>query len=518
MRALLAVLLFSLSLSASAADVSVRFFGAQQQPRRPADETVVLAIVESDSIERSNIRVRIAFDPSFEILEVRHWPFLWACTSTPGEVICTNPEFKLGADGQIMLRLRTPPSPRGGEFRLTADLTADNDTNPANNHAETVQYVIQQMLVTITNDSGEGSLRAAIERLNASCDRRHPCDIRFVFPTGTVPVIEPLSPLPPITACSTTIGDLPAELNATPPVQVELRGTHVGTAPGLVLQASDCRAGDETNIIGIAVGGFPEDGIALRSAGVYTIWGAKIGTDASGTQAVPNGFRGIAISAAGAVTTILNSQISGNARSGIAVWSALITRVNGTEIAGNGASGIFIAPDGGSLYVSSSTIANNRDFGLALASRGIVNIAPDVKITGNHTLDVDWGVNGPSPNGIGTDEVPYTPRVLSAKYDPQANVTNVTYALDSPRLRGVIRVRIYTSSGRTRFGTAHLDTFVAGRALDAISGTFTESIPGDLRGQYVSVWAQTWSVQLFPDSPAPMMLWPSEVSEGVLVE
>jgi hypothetical protein len=521
------VLLLSLSLSASAADLSIQL--NPTQPGRPGNEAWVHAYVNSDSIERSDIRVRFTFDPSLEILEVVHWPFLWNCTWSPGEVVCTNPEFKLGADGSILIKVRLPDSPRGGAYLVRGEVTSTGtDPKPGNNAATTTQYVIPQMHVTNTNDAGEGSLRAAIEAVNAACSLEKPCDIRFVLPGGTIPIIEPLSPLPSVTACGTIIGDLPMNANDAPPIQVELRGTHVKEGPGLDVNGR-C-AFNEMSVIGMAIGGFPGDGIAVRSPGNHRIWGCNIGTDAIALRAVPNGLRGIAVTAAGARTTIHTCHLSGNGRSGVAVWVGSWTALFRTRVGTaaddsplpNGASGVFIAPDGGALRLNDSVIAHNRDFGLALASRGTVFIGPGVTITDNDTLDIDWGVDGPTPNDDESDFVPNTPRLISARYDGAAKVTRIEVALDAPqRAHGTPYVVLYASDHRTRFGTAHLDQRLATRAVDAAAlntRSMTFVVPGDLRGRFVSALAQIWSVQWFPDSPAPEMLWPSEVSAAVLVE
>ncbi|MFO1065059.1 MAG: hypothetical protein U0892_14435 [Pirellulales bacterium] len=132
-----------------------------------------------------------------------------------------------------------------------------------------------------TNDSGAGSLRAAILGANASAGAD---SIAFNIPGSGVHVIQPASPLPTITD-SVTIdgysqpGSSPNTLldsdNAV--INIELDGSQVaGSVHGLHVNA------DGTTIKGLAIHSFHNSGIYLENSGFTVIEGNFIGTDASG--------------------------------------------------------------------------------------------------------------------------------------------------------------------------------------------------------------------------------------------
>jgi hypothetical protein len=529
MRPVLVLLLFALSLSSHAADVSVRFFPRDGAVARPRDSADVLAIVASDSTDSRGIRVRITFDPAIVVESVTHWPFLWECSSGPGEVNCTNPRFSSGSDGQIRLRVHMPPDPAGGDVTFRAEVTSEAaDANPANNTATKTWYLAPQLIVTNTADAGEGSLRAAIAEANAVCAPLKPCDIRFSFPAGSIPVIEPLTPLPAVTACGVTIGNPPPAFGIAP-IEVELSGTRIADrrfGEGLELKSA-CLS--NVRVFGVAINGFPANGIAITARSSYVINGCFIGSDATGTRAMPNGLRGIAVTAQDSFTAIHGGQVSGNGRSGIALWEAGLVTVNGVRIGvgsdgsamPNWASGIFVGTVG-RLRIANSVVANHPDFGLALVREQTDLQMSGTTITNNSTLDIDWHLNGPSPNDD-LDVIPNTPRITAATYDEPGNVTRFTIAIEGPPvIEGYsLVVSLYASEGTTRFGTAHLEQFLASKAIgngQPGNATFTIEVPGDLRGKHVSAVNMRWSVQAFLDSPAPEMVRISEVSGAVRVE
>lgn len=518
--ALLLVTLFA-ATTAGAADLSLRFFPPVRGIALPGAQHHMLAIVENRTENtRANIHVRITFDPALAIEEVSHWPFLWECTSKPGQIDCTHPDFTIGADGQIRFIVRMPESPAGGDYEFQAVVTSTPaDPNLSNNTATTTVHVTRQTIVSNTNDSGPGSLRAAIEEANGWCTSEQPCEIRFRFPDGAVPVIEPLSPLPPLTACGVKVGDPPFSFGDPVRMQVEISGRRLTSGNGLELRSA-CQF-PAMELYGMTVNGFPGDGIVTFGQTPYHLHHLAVGTDPAGTRALPNGGRGIVhLSASG--LTVTDSLVGGNVRSGIAVFNGSL-RVSASRIGighdgrdlHNGASGIFIAPSAFDVDISSSVIANHPHFGVALAGQRLVTISEDTVIKEN-ILDLDWFLDGPGPTvGRRTMFIPPTPRVLSATYDAAANVTRVTVAIDT-RLGDHSQVRLYASDRITIHGTAHLEQFL-GRRTPQTDPVMID-IAGDLRGKYVSAVTVGMTVPNFPDSPPARMISTSEVSAALKVD
>lgn len=492
----------------------------------------LLALVENRTENTTaNLGVRITFDPSLVIEEVTHWPYLWRCQSRPGRIDCTNPEFTIGADGQIRFTLRMPEAPAGGDYDISAVVTSSPaDPDPSNTTASTSLHVIRQHIVSSERDSGPGSLRNAIEEANAWCRTDRPCEIRFRFPeppllpVSMLPVLKPLSPLPPLTACGVVVGDRPLHVGDPVRMQAEIRGHRVAAGPGLELRSACTLA---TALYGITINGFPGDGIVITAPALTTLSGVAVGTDAAGTRALPNGGRGIA-QLANSQLVIFDSLIGGNARSGVALFngSATIARTlvgigrDGRDL-GNGASGIFVAPGAFDLFVSDSVIANHPHYGLALAGRRLVNISPSTIVKDNIS-DVDWFLDGPTADPPGQFGPP-TPRVLSATYDAAANITRVTVSLEDPNATAAsnLQIRLYASDRVTIFGTAHLASLVGTRWIEVktpVSEPFTIAVAGDLRGKSVSAVTTVWNVKHFIDAPEPAMLSTSEVSMAVKVE
>lgn len=106
--------------------------------------------------------------------------------------------------------------------------------------------VLATFSVTSTNDAGEGTLRQAIEVVNA---HPGPDEITFALPHLAPGVIELLSPLP-------VISD-PVKINGGG--TVALNGSLAGNADGFVIVA------DDTEIRGLSITGFAGHGIAVHS-------------------------------------------------------------------------------------------------------------------------------------------------------------------------------------------------------------------------------------------------------------
>ena len=492
-----------LATTAGAADLAVRFYPTVPTPVHGGDRHGVEVIVENLTPNAmANATLSITFDPSFPIEFFHTNPQSWSCETQPGRVDCSIGGVIKGGMVSVVFVVRAPSAPEGGDYDFTARVsTSTNDPNPSNDTAVQTLHVIRQIIVSNTNDSGPGSLRAAIDDANGWCTPERPCAIRFRLPEGAANVIEPQTPLPALTACGVVVGDPPLFGGAAVPVQAEINGASLELRSACTYPHSE--------FYGIGVSDAPGDGIVITAPASYWL---------SSVEVRRNGGRGIAVNAA-ADLRLRHGVVEANGRSGIQLNEGLST-IEKSRIEDNRASGIYVAPAAFGVYLDDTVIANHPHFGLALAGRTGVKLTDSVVINDNGA-DLDWFLDGPSAPRRA--DIPQTPRILSAMYDAAANVTRVTFTLDSPTPTAEtnIQVRLYTSDRVTHYGTAHLESLVGTKWIDwkaPIAETYTIDVKGDLRGRHVSAVTTFWSTQPWPDMPLPEMRSASEVSAALSVE
>jgi hypothetical protein len=262
------------------------------------------------------------------------------------------------------------------------------------------RLLLSTFTVTNTNDSGPGSLRQAIMDAN----RNSGSDvIAFNIAGGSVHTINPTSSLPAVTDPVTIDGSSQPGF-AGPPVVV-LSGNNTGDAIGLVINT------DNSAVKDLAINSFAEAGI-LITGNNNSLGGDYVGTDDTGTIAIPNG-RGVVIQGGSNNTLAPTSQgvgnvISGNAGAGVVLAgsSATLMRRNmiGTDPRGN-----FAVPNVNGVVViggqnnqiggpqnSGNTISGNTGYGVILSES-----------SGNRVI-----TNYIGTNSIGTAAVPNTSGVL----------------------------------------------------------------------------------------------------------
>lgn len=235
----------------------------------------------------------------------------------------------------------------------------------------------QTFMVTNVNDSGAGSLRAAIDLANGSAGAD---TIAFSIAGNGTHSIALQTPLP---AISPDGGALTIDATTQPGYQnkplVELNGTNtpVGT-DGLVLIAPNCV------VRGLAINGFVANSDSGGGRGIYIIAGGNckieanyIGTDVTGQEAVPNTFGvDIQISAGtvvGGTASAARNVLSGNMSAGVIVSydeTASNNLVQGNLI-GTNASGATAIPNGTGVYLSSA--ANNTIGGTSAGARNVIS-------------------------------------------------------------------------------------------------------------------------------------------------
>jgi Bacterial Ig domain/Periplasmic copper-binding protein (NosD) len=273
------------------------------------------------------------------------------------------------------------------------------------NHQRLEERILLSKTFTVTNtldNSKAGSLRWAINQVNA--DRGKTVDtIDFNIP-GTGPfTILPTSALPAIT--HPVLIDGYSQPGSSPNTQtgsdnavilIQLSGASAGYADGLEIIAG------KSTVRGLAINQFAKDGIRLFSSGNDVVTGNFLGTDPTGTTALPNFDAGIAVDNSkndiiGGTTPAARNIISGNTNQN--VW--VIDGSSDTLIQGNfvglTASGTGTLSDYGngvSIFQSSNNTIGGTDSGAG-------------NIIGGHTFDgvvVDQA-NGNVVQGnlIGTD-------------------------------------------------------------------------------------------------------------------
>jgi hypothetical protein len=450
----------------------------------------------------------------------------WTCRNdaTPYKLVCTTPLIRVGET----LRLQIYVGPvRESRVHLSGQVSwpwfeATAYSEPT---IQTRSFG-REVVVTNSGDAGQGSLRAAIEYANDVCPRDAvPCNIVFRI-QAPVPergwyTIFPNTPLPAITAPDIEIDGasqtkFSGDTNPAGP-EIALDGSALGLGHGLQVGGKGI-----VEVRNLAIGGFPWNGIAVTrdSDSRSFIADNYIGTDATGTRALPNGDRGITFDVPASGFDVTHNLISGNGRSGVFIASGhLITLEENTIGSGsaglplpNDAAGVLIGPQASDVLLQRNTIANNTKFGVAVAQETARFELIDNSITRNGFIGIDRGLDGFS--GYENDDfdvyhakIP-PPRIGSATFNPKANTTTVigTYNDENDHW-GTWDVTLFRNTVNDGQGEAVLGHTVA------FSGRFILTVPGDLRGQFITA---TGRRELFLGFSGNWF-WTSEFSEAVEV-
>jgi hypothetical protein len=202
--------------------------------------------------------------------------------------------------------------------------------------------LLSTFLVSTSADSGPGSLRQAILDSNAATSGSTNT-IDFAIPGTGVQTIAPVSALPAVTASALIDGTSQPGYTSTP--LIELDGSQAGYgADGLLITSSD------VTIRGLDINSFSQGaGIHVTGPAATNNWsyGNFLGTDPTGTQAMPND-EGVEIDS-GSVYNLVGTNgdgindasernlISGNLFAG--VW------ITGQGTSGNAVAGNWIGTD-----------------------------------------------------------------------------------------------------------------------------------------------------------------------------
>jgi uncharacterized repeat protein (TIGR01451 family) len=440
----------------------------------------------------------------------------------------------------------------GDDLFIAAVVTsAEEDLETFDNVYRAGVNMPRQFVVENTQDQGTGSLRQAILDIGTLCTFNEPCEITFRIP-APVPAngwftIQPHTPLPEISGNLTMDGRTQTAFTGDTNVEgpeIEINGALLLEGSGLRLRPN-CMA----DIRHLAVNGFPGYGILVRRQESYDdhcifallargldIAENHLGTDPRGRTAKPN-QRGLGIFAAYARVT--NNLIGGNLRAGLYVAESHMVEITGNRIGigtdgvplGNGA-GMYLDV-GGSLFggiggadVAQNVIAYNQGMAIARTRRG------EMHLTNNSMFDnllqgIDIDVDGPTPNREADVDAPNRPVLISATYDPVQNATIVRGRLDSnaaqlfsPRFI----IELYASSRLSVWAYPQAETFLRQESLDTGHEEFAITVPGDLRGKWITAtntvlhyvgWARTPATESHRDS---MPGNTSELSEAIAVQ
>lgn len=218
-------------------------------------------------------------------------------------------------------------------------------------------------VVDTTADAGLGSLRQAIFDANANPGAD---DIHFNIGTG-LQTIAPLTALPGIID-ATNIDATTQPGYAGSPLIV-LNGAAAGmTSNGLLITASD------SVVRGLVINGFRQSGIRVEGGDRNVFEDNYIGTDASGTVAVPNG-NGPSPSGTVDVTTGAINLV------GSAANATSDNRIEGNLISGNNTAGVRLRDGGGNVIkdnligtdVAGTVAMGNLGFGVIFNPNGRIN-------------------------------------------------------------------------------------------------------------------------------------------------
>lgn len=493
--------LFSLPLLADA-DLSIIAVGSYVQADPAAPFARDLRFINLSTEAASQVEVTVDLPVGSTFLRGD------GCTATGLRVVCAAGDLAGGAEGSVRVELVTPAQFEGVEVPLAyAVHHAGSDPRADNNGVTTGLRLYRTFVVDSVADDGPGSLRQAITQANLGpCWKDQQCRITFRFAAqeGTRwYTIRPLSPLPTLVSNYTGINGeiqtwLTGDTNPAGP-EIELNGSLAGGGNGLLIDS----VGDMV-ICGLVINGWAENGISFfhpfgtnefLSLNPRVIRNNYIGTDPTGSFAVPNGLRGIASS--GGSGQIIHNVLSGNARSGIyfygpsgstythedaaIVGNRIGVKANSDEPLPNGMAGIFLGPEAGGIDVTDNVIGYNLHFGVAVASVTENRILRN-RIFGHDIAAIDIGIDGPTPVAQQNPFAPVPIAVLtSARYDAATDSTIVEgHPFASPNYG--YSIELFSSA----LGRADADRYLGTSTPNHDKSFFTMTIPGDLRGKAIT--------------------------------
>jgi hypothetical protein len=365
------------------------------------------------------------------------------CTITESRAVCSvgtlEPNDPWGGSSNMQHFQVEIEAPAESVARLDVTVVidaAEDDARPENNQYATYATTYRTFYVTMTADSGVGSLRAAMEKVNAECADTIPCLIAFRIPSGGATAaawhtIKPTSPLPrlvqKVVIDGTSQTAYIADTNLAGP-EIELSGAGLREGNGLELACTGA-------VRGLAINGFPDNGVRVVESvcgpaepfATRSIDRNYIGTDPTGTRAIPN-LRGIWVAAPR--WSIRGNVISGNTHSGVFVANGR-TKITENKIGldpalrplGNGASGVGIVREGSGSDVSLNYIGFNRHFGVAIAPDAQYVSVEKNSIQANHQRGIDWGIDG-----VTTVKPVAMPEITSVRVENGTTIIEGTHA------------------------------------------------------------------------------------------
>ena len=200
--------------------------------------------------------------------------------------------------------------------------------------------------VTNTNDSGAGSLRQAILDANAAAG---PDTIVFAIPGSGVHTIAPTSGLPTVSQPTTLDATTQPGYAGAPLIEVDFSGA-TGTFYGLLINGGD------SVVTGFCLNRAGGPAVYLANGNDNTVTANYLGTDPTGTIARPNGS-GVTVQSSsgnviGGITPADRNLISGNG-SGLLLYQGP-NMVLGNYI-GTDPTGTLAVPNGDGMNLSSSS-------------------------------------------------------------------------------------------------------------------------------------------------------------------
>ncbi|MEK6261443.1 MAG: hypothetical protein AABP62_22825 [Planctomycetota bacterium] len=242
-------------------------------------------------------------------------------------------------------------------------------------------FAASSTVVTNANDSGAGSLRAAIESANATAGLQ---TITFAIPGAGVHTITPVTPLPEISD-AVVIDGTTQGASATP--LIELDGTIAGAgALGLKIKSGG------STVRGLAINRFNGAGIRLVTGSGNILIGNFIGTNAAGSADLGNAGDGVQIinsdnNTIGGNNAADLNLISGNDRFGVSIdvnstgnvvkGNLIGTNLAGTGDLGNTLSGVLILSAsntiGGTAAGARNIISGNDQHGVYLTTAAVTS-------------------------------------------------------------------------------------------------------------------------------------------------